>query len=216
VELRRGLDERGPVVRRELPGRDQHERPDDLERVDAADRQQELHHASVEQRERELLVLAPHAERTVEVFVLELDVVEADRGTNARQDVLVPDPQRRAVGRDGHRRAGEAVVVTGAVAVRVGRLVVVPVVEHPHRHVVAFAPHHVLDAAPGALREQREGQPDGARGIVLGEGEPEALRDQEQVRDALALRVVLHPPDAAGDDQPENDERDERQRQSPQ
>src|SRR6476660_3962489 len=109
-----------------LPG-EQHPRTDHLDALEGVGVEQPLHHLAVEQRERELLVVALHAEAAVEVVVLELDVVQAEMVTEPVQEVLVPELETRACGRNRRERTGEPVVLLGTVAATVTGLVVVPV-----------------------------------------------------------------------------------------
>src|SRR5207253_10115942 len=116
--------------------------------------------------EGELAVLALHPEGAVELLRLELDVVEAERPTQSGEDVLTAHRDAGDVGGDRRRRAREAVVAAMSTSLRVGALVVVPVVAEPDSKVAGHPPEHVLDAAPVAAPEQDEGKVDGVERIV--------------------------------------------------
>ena len=140
--------------------------PHRLERAAARSVEQERHHARVDDVVGELPVPALHAERAVELLRLELDVVEAERSAQTGEHVLTSDRDARDVGVDRCRRAREAVVAAMPASLRVGALVVVPVVEEPNRQVSRHPPEHVLDAPPVAPLEQREGEGQGVERIV--------------------------------------------------
>src|SRR5690242_10796853 len=107
IEPRAELEPTGGVAL--LPG-EQNPRPDNFDALERVGFEEPLHHLTVEQRERELLLAAYHTEAPVEVVVLELDVVQTEMTPEAREEVLVRQSQGRAAGRHGQQRARETVV----------------------------------------------------------------------------------------------------------
>src|SRR5581483_11253201 len=156
TELLEGAEQGDELGRLAPLAEEQQPLPRDLELEGPIDLEEVLHHPSVDEVVGELPILALHVERTVEVLGLELDVVETEVVGQAGEHVLAVDREMRAEGVDLRHRAREAVVRPAPVPVRIGRLLVVPVVELGDRRRLPRAPEHVLRSATIALGEQGE------------------------------------------------------------
>src|SRR3954451_6926188 len=134
---------------------------DGLEREAGSVVEQPLHHPRVENVTGESRHLAVHTEFLVERLGFELQVVERQRASKRRHEVLVLDQQTRAVGIERHDRAVEPIV--GAI---LAVLLVVHEVERDHVRLLPRAPDHVLHPPPVTPTEQREGVPQHPERIV--------------------------------------------------
>ena len=177
MELIEPAPEVEPSRRFELGSSEEQPRLVDLDAVEAVGTEQPLHHVPVEQRERELLVVALDPKAPVEVVVLEFDVMKSKMAAEPGQEVFVSEPQTGTRRRDGRERTREAVVVAAPRAVPIRAVVVVPVVEHAHRYTVVHAGDDELDTSSVALREQGERHVDEVLGVGEGEREPDPLRE---------------------------------------
>src|SRR5581483_10187055 len=166
------------------------------------------HHPCVDEVVRELPILALDVERAVEALGLELDVVQTPVVGQAREHVLAVARKVRAEGLDLRDGAREAIVGLGPIPLRVGRLLVVPVVELPHRHRLPRAPEHVLRAATVAFGEQSEGQPKATQGVGRRVLEAELPGHGGELLAPLLLQVVGEER-AAGREQDDQDDQKE-------
>jgi len=162
---------------------------DDLERVSLPVPEEPVHHAGVAEGGREPLVRSFHVEPPVELLRLELDVPEREGAREAREQVLLADLQLRTHGIHQRDQAVEAVVALGPMSLRVGGLLVVPVVERADLESLPEAPHHVLDPTAVSLLEQGEGFPHRVEWVV--DREVEALTEGEGTHLPLPLELQL-------------------------
>jgi hypothetical protein len=92
---------------------------DDLEGIPFPVPQEPVHHPGVTEGGREPLVRSLHGEPPVELLGLELDVTEGEGVREAREQVLLADPELGTVGVDRRDQAVEPVVALGSMSVLV-------------------------------------------------------------------------------------------------